>query len=112
LRPAGYCITSDYMAATKVMTLRIEPELLEELREIARVERRSVSAQVLLSVRRDIEARTATTRAPRRSKKPLPIRGWLRRRGAPETTVEDVRSLRRSLTRQIEARLRKYPKGK
>jgi hypothetical protein len=100
------------MAATKVMTLRIEPELLEELREVARAERRSVSAQVLLSVRRDIEARRATTRPVGRSKKPLPIHGWLRRRGAPETTIEDVRNLRRSLTRQIEARLRRYPKVK
>lgn len=103
-------ITCEYMAATKVMTLRIEPDLLEELRHVARAERRTVSAQVLLYVRREIEARNAGSRLAARRRKALPIHGWLRRRHAPETTVEDVRRLRRSLTRQIEARLRKYPK--
>lgn len=90
--------------------MRIEPELLDVLRELARAERRSVSAQVLFFVRREIEARKVGARPSGRHVKPLPIHGWLRRRGGTETTVEDVRRLRRSLTRQIEARLRKYPK--
>lgn len=98
------------MAATKVMTLRIDPELLQQLREVAGEEGRSVSAQVLHMVRRDLVARGRGGTSATRRRKPLPTYGWLKHLGGPETTVEDVRSLRRSLTRQIEARLRKFPK--
>src|SRR5262245_29643004 len=98
------------MPATKVMTLRIDPAMLDELREVARAEGRSVSRQVIHLVRRDLQARGRVAGSSVRKGKPLPTYGWLRHLPGPETTVEDVRRLRRSLTRQIEARLRRYPK--
>ncbi len=61
-------------------------------------------------VRRYLEARGRGVAAPRR--KPLPTYGWLRHLAGPEVTVEDVKEFRRSLTKQIEARLRRYPKVK
>jgi hypothetical protein len=98
------------MAATKVMTLRIDPELLDELRDVAKAEGRSVSAQVVYLVRRDLETRGRGPTVAARRRKPLPTYGWLRHLGGPETTVEDIRNLRRAVTKQIEARLRKFPK--
>jgi len=86
------------------MTLRIEPELLERLRAAAKAERRSVSAQVLLVVRRELEA------TPRGREKPLPTMGWLRHLRAPRELGE-FRRVRRGLTRRLEARLRRHAKG-
>jgi hypothetical protein len=97
------------MAASKVMTLRIAPEMLEELRRVAHAEGRSVSAQVIHLVRRDLETRGRGTTVAARRRKPLPTYGWLRHLDAPET-FEEFRELRRSLSKQIEKRLRKYPK--
>jgi hypothetical protein len=110
LRVRGACITCDYMAATRVMTLRIDPAMLDELRDVARAEGRSVSGQMIHLVRRDLQARGRVAASSARRRKPLPTYGWLRHLPGPETTVEDVRRLRRSLTRQIEARLRGFPK--
>jgi hypothetical protein len=100
------------MAASKVMTLRIDPALLDELREVAREEGRSVSAQVVHLVRRDLEARGHVAAAPRASRrKPLPTYGWLRHLAGPDT-FEEFRDFRRSLSKQIEKRLQRYPKVK
>ena len=83
------------------MTLRIEPELLAQLRAAAKAERRSVSAQVLLLVRRELGA------TPRRREKPLPTMGWLRHLRAPRE-LREFRRVRRALTRRLEARLRRH----
>ena len=91
------------MAASRVVTLRIEPELLAQLRAAAKAERRSVSAQVLVLVRRELEAKA------RRREKPLPTMGWLRHLGAPRELGE-FRRVRRVLTRGLEARLRRHSK--
>jgi len=88
------------MAATRVMSLRIDPELLEELRQAARAEGRSVSAQVVHLVRRELSA------GPRRREKPLPTLGWLRHLGAPNE-IEEFRRVRRSLSRSLSARARR-----
>jgi hypothetical protein len=97
------------MAASKVMTLRIAPGMLEELRQVARAEGRSVSAQVIYLVRRDLEMRGRATTVAARRRKPLPTYGWLRHLEAPET-FEEFREFRRSLSKQVAKRLRKYPR--
>src|SRR4030095_1250903 len=97
------------MAASKVMTLRIAPGMLEELRQVARAEGRSVSAQVIYLVRRDLEMRGRATAAGARRGEPPPTDGGLRRLEAPET-FEEFREFRRSLSKQVAKRLRKYPR--
>src|SRR5947208_10087561 len=52
-RPPYY---EEYVAASRVVTLRIEPELFAQLRAAAKAERRSVSAQIRFLVRRELEA--------------------------------------------------------
>jgi hypothetical protein len=96
------CNTSEYMATSKVMTLRIEPELLEELRDVANAEHRSVSAHVLSVLRRDLESKPPRPRA-----KPAPTLGWLRHLEAPNS-VEEFRKVRRALGRHLTARVRRY----
>ncbi len=93
------------MPATRVMTLRIEPELLEQLRAVAKAERRSVSAQMLFLVRRELGAKA------RPGRKPLPTLGWLSHLRAPRE-LKEFRRVRRSLTRELEARLRRHAKVK
>lgn len=79
------------------MTLRIDPALLEDLRRAAKAERRSVSAQVLHLVRKEVGA------SPRRSAKPLPTLGWLRHLDAPDQ-LEEFHRVRRALSRRLAAR--------
>jgi hypothetical protein len=93
------------MPATRVMTLRIEPELLEQLRAVAKAERRSVSAQMLFLVRRELGAKA------RPGRKRLPTLGWLSHLRAPRE-LKEFRRVRRSLTRELEARLRRHAKVK
>lgn len=87
------------------MTLRIEPELLERLREVAKAERRSVSAQVLHVVRRELADRPS----PRR--RPLATLGWLRHLDAPDR-LEEFRRLRRALSRRVAAHVGQHRKGR
>jgi hypothetical protein len=89
------------MATSKMMTLRIEPELLEELRDVASAEHRSVSAHVLSVLRRDLESKP-----PRRRAKPMPTLGWLRHLEVPNR-VEEFRKVRRTLGRHFTARVRR-----
>jgi hypothetical protein len=89
------------MPATKIMTLRIDPELHQRLRDAARAAGRSVSAQVLHLVRREL------LEEPVRRQTPLPTMGWLRHLDAPDTLAE-FRRLRRSLSRQVIRRVRRH----
>ena len=86
------------------MTLRIDPELLEQLRDVARAERRSVSAQLIHLVRREIGARS--TRHPRSV---LPTFGWLGHLDAPDT-LDEFRRVRRALSRRLAERARRSRK--
>jgi hypothetical protein len=90
------------MASSKVMTLRIDPELLEQLRQVARAERRSVSAQLVYLVRKELgtPARRATQRV-------LPTLGWLRHLDAPDD-LDAFRRVRRTLSRRLRARARRH----
>jgi hypothetical protein len=76
-----------------VMTLRIEPNLLRALKERARREGRSVSAEVIQLIRKEIEAPKAPSTPPRRTA------GMFAQFESVE--IEDVRRLRRSVTRRV-----------
>lgn len=65
-------------ARSRVVSVRIEPELLEAVRDRARAEGRSVSGEIVLIVREQVEARPAARQ------KPSPITGWLRHLDRPE----------------------------
>jgi hypothetical protein len=90
---SGKHVKHDYMASSKVMTLRIDPELPEQLREVARAERRSVSAQPFYLVRNELAPprRRATRRV-------LPTLGWLHHLDAPDD-LDAYRRVRRILSR-------------
>jgi len=90
------------MASSKVMTLRIDPDLLEQLRAVARAERRSVSAQLVHLVRRELG--TPTKRA---IQKVLPTLGWLQHLDAPDD-LDAYRRVRRALSRRLHARARRH----
>ena len=49
------CITNEYMAASSIMSLRVDPRLLRALKERASREGRSVSAEVVRLIKRDVE---------------------------------------------------------
>jgi hypothetical protein len=87
--------------ASRVMSLRIESELLEEIRRRARAEGRSVSAQILHLVRNELGPS-----APQPSRRPQRTMGWLAHLDVPED-LETYRQLRRSLSRRIMKRLRR-----
>jgi hypothetical protein len=87
------------MTKSKMLTLRVEAELLRKIREAAKADRRSVSAQVLHVVRREIDAR------PVPGRKPLPTKGWLSHLEAPEDLTE-FRRVRRELSRRLGSRTR------
>ncbi len=80
------------------MTLRIDPELFAELRDVAKAEHRSVSAHVLSLVRRDLDEKPT-----RRRRRPLPTMGWLQHLKAPDR-LEEFRRIRRALSRRFVAR--------
>jgi hypothetical protein len=82
---------------SRVVTVRIEPELLARIRSVAKAERRSVSAQLLHAVRSDLDAR------PVPGRKPLPTLGWLANLEAPDT-LDEFRRVRRRLSRRLGAR--------
>jgi len=105
LSAAGACNTNDDMAASKVMTLRIDPELLEQLREVARAERRSVSAQLVHLVRRELG-----TQGKAATRKVLPTLGWLRHLDAPDD-LDAYRRVRRTLSRRLQARVRRQARA-
>ena len=102
----GACNTNDYMPDSRVMTLRIDPELLEQLREVARAERRSVSAQVVHLVRRELG-----TQPKGATRKVLPTLGWLRHLDAPDD-LDAYRRVRRALSRRLQARAGRHPRSK
>ena len=85
------------MTMSKAMAIRIEPELLRQLRSEARSNRRSLSAQILFMVRKELEP----SRRP--IEKPQPTMGWLAHLQAPEK-IDDFRQVRNRLSRAIKAR--------
>jgi hypothetical protein len=80
------------MSATAVMTVRIDPELLAALREKARREGRTVSAEVVRLVRREVGP------PPRRSK--MRTMGMFPDFEAPE--LDELLGLRRELARSFD----------
>jgi len=77
------------------MSLRIDPELLEEIRQRARAEGRSVSAQILHLVRGELGGGSPYPK--RRARRTM---GWLAHLDVPED-LETYRRFRRSLSRGL-----------
>lgn len=84
--------------AGKVTTLRIDEDLLRSLKEVARSEERSVSAQLTLLVRKELLERQAAAQPGR-------IRGWLAHLDAPDDLGE-FRKVRGALSRSLRRRSR------
>jgi len=87
------------------MTLRIDPELLSQLREVARAEGRSVSAQVVHLVRRELGAAGKLS-----TRKTLPTLGWLQHLNAPNDLAA-YRRVRRALSRRLQGRARRHARS-
>jgi hypothetical protein len=91
------------MASTAVMTIRIEPALLEALKAKARDEGRTVSAEVVRLVRKEVEPR------PARSVKRVKTMGMFPDFEAPDLheLVRARRAFSSSLRRSTSRRSRK-----
>ena len=83
------------------MTLRVEPALLEELRRVARAERRSVSGEVLYLVREQLAL------PPGRLGQPKPTMGWLAHLDVPDE-LGPFRVVRQGLSRQLRRRVQRH----
>jgi len=88
-------ITKEYM--TKMMTLRIDADLLARLKDRAKREGRSASAEVVRLLRRELGGISQPKRAHRSAM------GMFSHLESVE--VEEVRELRTQIGRQIAARL-------
>ncbi len=84
------------MAATAVMTLRIDPALLTALRQRAKQEGRSVSAEVVRMIRKEV-----AVAAPARSKRASTM-GMFAAFEAPD--LEDFKRLRRRASAAVARR--------
>ena len=93
-----FCITNEYMAATSVMTLRIDPDLLESLRRRAKQEGRSVSAEVVRMISKELSP-TPVPHARRRR-----TMGMFASFESPE--LEEFKRLRREISRTFQPRTR------
>ena len=83
LEPAT-CTTNNYMARytqSRVVSIRMEAELLDALRERASAEGRSVSGEIVFILRDRVKAEAAK---PERR----PITGWLRNVQVPRSHAE------------------------
>ena len=96
--------TNDYMAGSVVMTLRIDPALLGALRRHAKREGRSVSAQVVQLIRRELEDAHVPVRrrATRRSM------GMFAHAGFEVPDLEDFKRVRRRMSTVIARRISRY----
>jgi hypothetical protein len=92
------------MTASRVMTVRIEPALLEGLRSLAQADGRSVSGEIVQLVHRELRSR------PRRAEHTEPTMGWLASLEVP-ADLREFRRVRRALSRRLAARtlLRQEP---
>lgn len=89
------CITNKYMAATAVITVRIDPQLLAALKEKARRDGRTVSAEVVQLVRREVSP------APKPSR-PKRTMGMFPNFEAPD--LDELVAARRELSRSLRRR--------
>jgi len=81
------------MAGSSIMTLRVDPELLLALKERAAREGRSVSAEVVQLIKRDVEPGT-----PQRAKRTSTM-GMFADFEAP--TLEEFRRMRRRFSARV-----------
>jgi hypothetical protein len=92
-------------AGSRVVSVRIEPELLEAVRHRAKVEGRSVSGQIVLIVREQVQAE------PKTKQKQKPITGWLRHLAVPESD-DAMRAGRAEVTKKLMRAVRRKARRK
>ncbi len=97
------CNTKEYMAGTAIMTLRIDPNLLAALRRRAKQEGRSVSAEVIRMIRKEIAP------APSRQRKTRRTMGMFADFESPELDV--FKRLRRDVSARVQKRLRELARS-
>jgi hypothetical protein len=66
---------------TRVVSIRIESELLDAVRQLARVEGRSLSGEIVFMLRDRVKAQPL-------KRQQRPITGWLRKLQAPKSHAE------------------------
>lgn len=91
------CITNKYMAASAVITVRIEPELLAALKERAKRDGRSLSAQLVWIVRKEVEA------PPKKRGKPIQTMGMFSKSDFEDLALSEFKRLRRKLSEKVRA---------
>jgi len=96
LRHQSGRITGEYMAATAMMTLRIDPDLLARLKARAKREGRSVSAEVVRMIAKEVGPVLS------RRTRPTTTKGMFADLEAP--TLEEFKRLRRSFSAAIVTR--------
>jgi hypothetical protein len=96
------CITNEYMVASAVMTLRIDPALLTALRQRAKREGRSVSAEVVRLIRKELEDVHVPARRGRGTRSTM---GMFANSEAPD--LDDFKRVRREASALIARRVRR-----
>lgn len=91
--------TMQYMAATAVMTVRIEPGLLDALKARSRREGRTVSAEVVRLIKKELQP------PPKPRARPARTMGMFADFDAPD--LEEFVLWRRELSAQLLPKLRK-----
>jgi hypothetical protein len=87
------------MPASAVVTVRIDPELLAALKERAKRDGRSVSAEVIWMLRKEIEA------LPRKPPTRRPTMGMFADFDAPDAS--ELKKLRRKFSAELQASARR-----
>jgi hypothetical protein len=90
---------------SRVVSIRVAPQLLDAVREQARIEGRSVSGEIVSTLKQQLELKTRGRIAPRK------ISGWLSHLQGPETHV-DFRKGRARVSQMLERRMRVKGSGK
>lgn len=101
LLPGCGCHTTKYMSS--VMTVRLNEDLLAQIKAAARGEARSVSAYVLRVLEEHLAHQAEVRVPPTKAKKSA--MGSLRHLAAPEG-IEDFRAARRETSRSVDRGLR------
>ena len=92
------CITNEYMAASAVVTVRIEPALLSALKQKAEREGRSVSAELVRLVRDDVMPHADPGATPLRAER-RKTSGMFADFEAPD--LDELREARRDASKRL-----------
>jgi hypothetical protein len=104
LRALFDCITNHYMPRaprSRILSIRIEEDLLEAVRRRARDDGRSVSGELVYFVRDKVGT------PPSRARKRQPLSDYLAGREYRDLSVDEFRSAREEIGKQVRAHVRR-----